>query len=220
MIVLARRRGGVAPPEARIGPNALTRTLEAVIALEGQQGAARVFGAAGLSRYLEQPPTGMVPEGDVTALYRAVRDQLGEDRARSVGWIAGRRTADYLLAHRIPRAAQRVLRLLPAPLSARVLCAVIARHAWTFAGSGRMACRHGHGVRIVIESCPLCRATIADAPVCDYFAGTFERLFGALVQAEARARETACAATGAPSCTFVVTWRPGQRADARVEHST
>jgi hypothetical protein len=50
---------------------------------------------------------------------------------------AGQGTADYILAHRIPGPAKALIRALPAPLGARLLTAAIARHAWTFTGSGR-----------------------------------------------------------------------------------
>jgi len=41
------------------------------------------------------------------------------------------------MPNRIPRAAQLVLRLLPAAPAGRILAGAIVRNAWTFAGSGR-----------------------------------------------------------------------------------
>jgi divinyl protochlorophyllide a 8-vinyl-reductase len=63
-----------------------------------------------------------------------------------------------------------------------------------------------------IDSEPGLTAPEAEAPVCDYFAATFERLFRALVHADARVREVECAATGAPACVFEVGWRRRERA--------
>jgi divinyl protochlorophyllide a 8-vinyl-reductase len=148
----------------------------------------------------------MVPESDVSALHAALRRALGPDAAAAVSLDAGMRTGDYLLAHRIPRAAQAVLRALPAPLAARVLARAIARHAWTFAGSGTFAFAPGRPFRLSIAGCPLCRDVRANEPVCGYYAATFERIFRALASPRARVRETACAASGAPACSFVVEW--------------
>lgn len=196
---------------SEVGPNAVIRTLEALTALEGPHGARRVFEAAGLAAYVAHPPAAMVPAGEVAALNTALFATLGADRARTVGWLAGRRTGDYLLANRIPAPLQHVLRRLPAALSARILSVAIARHAWTFAGAGRMATSRGTPLRIVMEGCPLCGDATAAEPRCALYAATFERLFGALVHAETRVRETECRAMGAAHCTFELDWRPRPR---------
>jgi hypothetical protein len=67
--------------------------------------------------------------------------------AAEVARSAGRRTADYLLAHRIPKPVQALLKALPARLAARVLLSAIARHAWTFAGSGVFSASTGARAR-------------------------------------------------------------------------
>jgi divinyl protochlorophyllide a 8-vinyl-reductase len=46
----------------------------------------------------------------------------------------------------------------------------------------------------------------APAPVCDYYAATFEGLFRALVHPAARVVETECEACGAPACIFEARW--------------
>ena len=129
-------------------------------------------------------------------------------RAASVSWIAGLRTADYLLANRIPRQAQRVLKLLPRRLAAFVLLKAIGSHAWTFAGSGRFSWRFPWRRRRVLTltfaDCALCRADHAAGPCCQYYAATFERLFRVLINADTVVRETACTATGAAACVFEV----------------
>jgi divinyl protochlorophyllide a 8-vinyl-reductase len=198
--------GHVAGAVARIGPNALTRVAEAL----GPEDAARVFAAAGLSHRLAAPPDGMVPEDEVVALHQALRHELGTARARAEGREAGRLTALYLLAHRIPRPAQRVLRWLPAPLAARALLAAIARHAWTFAGSAAFRARAGHPCVVELDGAPTCRGTTAGEPLCDYYAATFETLFRTLVHRASRVEETECGATGAPACRFEIACRGAQ----------
>jgi divinyl protochlorophyllide a 8-vinyl-reductase len=124
------------------------------------------------------------------------------------------RTADYLLAHRIPLPVQRVLKRLPAGLAARVLLAAISRHAWTFAGSGRFsASPAGRGRRplvLEIRNNPLCRGHAA-VPACDFYAATFERLFQVLVHRDAQVVETACEACGDAACRFELRWARAAR---------
>ncbi|TVQ88600.1 MAG: bacteriochlorophyll 4-vinyl reductase [Chromatiaceae bacterium] len=189
---------------ARIGPNAIIRVAEALQASDGP--AAEVFAAAGLSHYLTQPPAAMVLETEVIALQQALRATLDRAAASAVNLDAGRRTGDYLLAVRIPKAAQRVLRLLPPRPAARLLLKAVGQHAWTFAGSGRFDCEAGQPLRVTIADCPTCRGASAGFPVCDFYCGAFERLFQTLVSPRARVQEVACGAMGAAACVFEITW--------------
>ena len=196
------------PPaaRARIGLNAITRVAQALERRHGRETAARVFAQAGLARHLAEPPSRMVPEDDVTALTHALRDALPHEAVRDVQREAGRTTADYLLACRIPRPVQALLRMLPPTLAARVLVAAIRRHAWTFAGSGVFTARLGHHVELSVCGNPTCRGLRTDAPACDYYAATFERLFRALVHRDARVTEIECEAAGGEACRFAVHW--------------
>lgn len=192
---------------ARIGPNAVTRMAEALRALHGETVAARIFGAAALGGMLSHPPADMIDERDVARLHRSAHAALGAVAAAAVARDAGARTAAYLLAHRIPRPVQWLLRHLPAPLAARVLVAAIVRHAWTFAGSGTFRVRWQRGgVLLAIAHCPLCREIAAGDPACDFYSATFERLFAELVRAGATATEIACEACGGEACVFEVRW--------------
>ncbi|MGA9600082.1 MAG: bacteriochlorophyll 4-vinyl reductase, partial [Methylocystis sp.] len=116
----ATRRGG-APPEGKIGPNAVTRLAEALRELHGTGICRDVFAATGLERHLETTPTQMVDESDAARLHRALVDVLGFGAATRVAQRAGALTGDYLLARRIPKPAQRLLRLLPRRLAAALL---------------------------------------------------------------------------------------------------
>ncbi|MCG6943091.1 MAG: bacteriochlorophyll 4-vinyl reductase [Thiohalocapsa sp.] len=189
---------------ARIGPNAIIRVAESLEARFGS--ASEVFADAGLSQYLATPPTEMVDERDVIALQRALRLRLGLTEARAVSFDAGLRTGDYLLANRIPRPAQRVLRLLPPGPASRMLLNAVGRHAWTFSGSGDFSFTVGRPVRVSIAGCPICRGSQATEPVCDFYAGAFERLFRTLVSRRTQVREVACQAQGAPACVFEMSW--------------
>lgn len=148
----------------------------------------------------------MVDERDVTALQQALRAVLNREDAAAVGLDAGRRTGDYLLAHRIPKPAQRILKLLPAGAASKMLLQAVAKHAWTFSGSGEFNYSVDRPVRVSIRDCPLCRGQHADGPVCDFYLGAFERLFTTLVKRRTRVSETACQAMGADACVFEMRW--------------
>jgi divinyl protochlorophyllide a 8-vinyl-reductase len=190
---------------ARMGPNAITRLAQAVERLYGPQATRRLFDAAGQAHHLVAPPHTMVDERDVIALHRSGRSQLGLAAFARVAGLAGRLTGDYLLAHRIPRLAQRLLVRLPSGLAARLLVRAIAAHAWTFAGSGSFAYRHQRGgLLLTIDDSPLARAAQAPAPLCGYYAATIESIFQALIDQRVTVVETTCAAMGEGACTFEV----------------
>lgn len=185
--------------EALIGPNAVLQLLPLLEARDPGS-AARLLRRAGLAA--PPPDSAMMPEGPAARLHRAVRRDLGP----AAPWIlaeAGRATADYILAHRIPRSAQLMLRSLPAALSAPLLSAAIARHAWTFAGSGSFSTRPGPV--FVIAANPLVAGETAAAPLCHWHAAVFERLFRVLVDDRLRARETGCCACADAACRFELT---------------
>lgn len=188
----------------RIGPNAVIRLVEALDACEGRAITTKLFRTAGLEHYVGAPPQTMVAEDEVTVLHRHLRDLLPHARARTVSWIAGQRTADYLLQNRIPKPMQRILRILPRRVSPFILLTAIGKHAWTFAGSARFSWRLGHPIAFALDDCPLCRSAQSDAPCCDYYAATFETLFRTLIDSQARVTETACIAAGAPACRFKI----------------
>jgi divinyl protochlorophyllide a 8-vinyl-reductase len=195
-------------PDGLIGPNAITRVAQVLPAWRGTAFTEALFERAGLRALWQRPPQDMVPERQVRALHHALRAALPVAEAAAVSRAAGRATADYLLAHRIPRPVQRLLRMLPAPWAARVLLGAIGRHAWTFAGSGRFsAAVPSRGLAVLeIRDNPLCRGLQADAPACDYYAATFERLFQVLVHRGASVHETACEACGDETCRFELRW--------------
>jgi divinyl protochlorophyllide a 8-vinyl-reductase len=190
----------------RIGPNAITRVAEVLPALLGDAGTRALFEAAGLGGYLSQPPEGMVDETEVARLHRVLRQQLGPAVAGQVARSAGMRTADYLLARRIPKPVQWLLKRLPPVLAARVLLQAIGRHAWTFAGSGQFQAVAGRPCVLTIRDNPLCRGVASAQPACDFYSATFERLFQVLVHPAMQVVETQCEARGDPVCRFELRW--------------
>jgi len=185
---------------ARIGPNAVLQMIPVLDRVLGPSARARLCRAAGLDGMPSE--AGLMPEAPAMRLHQSLR-ALEPDVSARIGAEAGRGTAEYILAHRIPPAAQSLLRHLPPALAAPVLSRAIARHAWTFAGSGRF--RRVSGWQFELDDNPLIRGEAAAGPLCHWHAAVFERLYRALVAPDVRCRETACAATGAPCCRFVLT---------------
>jgi len=189
-----------------VGPNAITRMAEALTSRCGETLCGDVFATAGLSHYLASPPTRMIPEAEVAALHRAAIVSLGEERADEVSREAGRLTGEYLLAHRIPVLAQRVLKRLPPALASRILAAAIARHAWTFVGGGEFSYTFSGALTLRLKDSPICKDIRTQEPACGYFAATFERVFGEILGPSLRVIETECEAAAAPACLFEVRW--------------
>lgn len=188
----------------RIGPNAIIQVAAALRARLGDATAAPLLeGATGYR--LDTLPSAMVDEGEVQALMQAVIGELGAASAAPLLRDAGRRTADYLLANRIPRLVQPLIRALPPRLGLTVLLAAVSRHAWTFAGSGRFrVVPNGDWPELVFEDCAICRGMRGAARVCDYYAGTFEGLFVRLIGRDLRVIECECIAQGGATCCFRV----------------
>lgn len=164
------------------------------------------FETAGLTAYLEEAPQTMVSERHVAALQAALRDVYGPAMAQTISRDAGYRTGDYLLANRIPKPVQFVLRLLPARWSARLLANAITRHAWTFVGTGTFSFRPGFPFVFQIQNNPLCRMIQSEESVCDFYSATFERIFSVLVHPQATVVETECKSAGACACIFQIVW--------------
>jgi divinyl protochlorophyllide a 8-vinyl-reductase len=185
---------------ARIGPNAILQHLPVLDDAIGEALRGALFYRAGVV----EPPAdaGMLPEEDVARLHHAVRLFL-PDRAPAIQRTAGLATGDYILAHRIPRAAQTLIRALPKPLGARLLASAISKHAWTFAGSGQFRVLGFAPLRVEIRDNPLAQHAF-DHPVCEWHAAVFERLFGALVWPNVQVIEESCTSMGDPSCIFCI----------------
>lgn len=199
--VAAGRRGeGLAA--GRIGPNAIIQLGEAVRERLGPAAREDLFRRAGLARYLDALPTEMVDEAEVMALHRELRASYPAATCRQVSWEAGLLTGDYILAHRIPKPAQIVLRLLPSGLAAKALTAAIGKHSWTFAGSGTFRALSTRPLKLEIADSPICRGEASRTPLCDYYAGTFTRLYSRLADRRLVIRETHCGAVDGGACLF------------------
>lgn len=184
----------------RIGPNAILQLVD-VLERRGEFDLCRsVLAEAGVSR----PPrnAGMLPEVDCAAVHQALR-RLAPG-AEGLLEEAGLATADYILAHRIPRVAQAVLRVLPGSVAARVLTQAIARHSWTFAGTGEFRVDGSRPLVLSVTRNPVVVGWRASTPQCIWHVAVFRRLYGRLAWPGVRVTEVACCACGDPACRFEV----------------
>jgi divinyl protochlorophyllide a 8-vinyl-reductase len=182
----------------RIGPNAILQLVDVLERRGDVDLCRRVLMEAGVAR----PPrdAGMLPEADCAAVHQALRRLTPQ--AEALLAEAGLATGDYILANRIPKAAQVVLRLMPGALAAPLLTKAIARHAWTFAGTGGFRVENGRPLVISVARNPLVAGWRAERPQCVWHASVFSRLYGRLVWPGVRVTEVACCACGDPACRF------------------
>ncbi|MBF9047691.1 bacteriochlorophyll 4-vinyl reductase [Rhodobacterales bacterium LSUCC0031] len=186
--------------KGRIGPNAILQFVPVLAAAKGAAETARLLALAGITA-LPDPSAGLIAEGPAARLHQMVRQAHPQDAARLAA-EAGRRTGDYILAHRIPKPAQAVLRALPARFSAPILARAIAKHAWTFCGSGEFRLGPGWPPRFEIIDNPVVRGEVSEVALCHWHGAVFARLFDRLCGPGWQAVETTCCAQGARACRF------------------
>jgi divinyl protochlorophyllide a 8-vinyl-reductase len=185
---------------AKIGPNAILQLVPVLEDAAGADMAKHLLAMAGVFE-LPDPAAGLMDEAPAARLHQALRTEMPEVApmlAREAGW----RTADYILAHRIPKKAQTLLKLMPARLSAPILARAVAKHAWTFCGSGGFSLVSKWPVVFEIADNPVVRGEHSDTPLCHWHAAVFERLFSTLCGPDWRCTEAHCCAQGAPACHF------------------
>jgi divinyl protochlorophyllide a 8-vinyl-reductase len=169
------------PRPALIGPNAVLQLAHAMEQRIGTARTMKVMRKAGLSAL----PSGlaMIPESDAIAIHHALaccEDDLAVKLVRE----SAIRTADYIIANRIPAPAVWLLEHLPPALAGRLLMMAIARHAWTFTGAGQF-CPRGPW-RFTIDRSATGEWAEPPASLFAWYSAVFERLFQRLVAADCR----------------------------------
>jgi divinyl protochlorophyllide a 8-vinyl-reductase len=202
----ALKAGDSRQPGGRVGPNAVIQLVAAIKAQNLTLQMMPAFASLDAVHWLSYPPRQMLDAERVGRLFRAVRANLPLPRASALMEDAGTRTADYLLANRIPRFVRWLLRLMPPRFSARLLATAIRRNAWTFGADHHFIISGTSPLIFEIEGNPLCGGEFSARPICAWHEAVFRRLFRALVSPQTEIVETDCEAAGAPACRFVVDW--------------
>lgn len=184
--------------EARVGPNAVIQLANAMRDRLGVTEARRFFDRRGLVELYDSPPEEMIGQSIPAELMSALWHDYDHGAASGIAADAGRRTADYIIANRIPSIAKLAFRLLPRRTAARLLLAAIERHAWTFAGSG-LCETSGKGPHLIsIRDNPLA------LPECCWQVAVFERLFRRLVFGRTKVRHIGCVLEKKAACKFEI----------------
>lgn len=186
---------------AQIGPNAIMQMLGPIERRCGRVVLQELLTAAGIDRLPDM--TGLIDEDPAIRLHATLRRAL-PCQAAEISREAGLRTAEYILANRIPAPARAILPFLPVRLSTRILANAVAKHAWTFAGSGRFRVASHRPLVLEISENPLAPAPDAEANCCYWHQAVFETLFRRLASPRTHVDEVQCCGRGDPCCAFVV----------------
>jgi divinyl protochlorophyllide a 8-vinyl-reductase len=186
----------------RIGPNAIVQTALAVASRFGRPAADEVLAASGTGYTLEHLPEAMIPEAAFRALAEAVIERFGQAEAESILRDAGYLTAEYVLANRIPAAAQRIIRATRRAIGPWLLLRAIGANAGTFGESGTFGFDTRPATRVRIANRFLSSNRPAAAAICRYNQGAFRRLFESLIDRRSLIVEETCQARGDAACTY------------------
>jgi len=116
---------GMSAGRHTVGPNAIIQTLAALDEIVGIGRRRAIFGTSGHGAFADHNPDGMVEARIVNGLNYEIAARLDPETAHAVMKRAGEMTGDYILANRIPKPAQWLLRRLPRALAQRLLMAAI-----------------------------------------------------------------------------------------------
>ena len=170
-------------PVALIGPNAVLQTVAAMEARLGRAETRAILDDAQIAAL----PSGeaMIPEVQALRLHRwlALHEPIG---SFGIAEDAGARTADYIIAHRIPRPAVWLLRHLPAAAAAPLLMAAIRKHAWTFIGAGEFVAEGAW--RFTIDRSYANDPVPPPESLFHWYAAVFTRLYRELVAGDCTCR--------------------------------
>ncbi len=182
-----------------IGPMSILHLLPVIGEVLGTHAGSHILRSAGVKRL--PPEDRLCDEAPAAAVHQALRREYPEI-ADQITRHAGERTGNWIVASRMPPVASRTLAHMPGWLASPVLCSLIDRHAWSFAGSGRFRVVSRQPVVFELEDNPVIRGEKAAHPICSWHAAVFERLFRALVDPRMICIETHCSASGDSSCRF------------------
>ena len=184
-----------------IGPNTILQLRDPVARALGPDVLAQVLHLCNIDM-----PSGdtMIPQEDAALVHRTLH-RLFPERSRDIAVAAGVATAHYICAHRIPRAARAMLRVLPSGLSERVLTRAVLQHAWTFCGTGHVSARCRAGTtEFALAANPMVDPGSHTALQCHWHVAVFAELYTALIGSPYAAEETHCCGAGAPACRIVI----------------
>jgi bacteriochlorophyll 4-vinyl reductase len=201
--------------EERRMPNVMLRNLLAAVAeILGENGLKAVLNAAGLQRFIDNPPPNDMELGVTHADYgvtqQAVEDVVGPRGAKVILIRIGRATFRYALKERpaVLGLAGLAFKALPRVARMRLVLASVARAATRDVNQPTDIKEHDDHFLFVVDECPCRWRGKKDKPVCFVTVGV---LHGALRWATGknfRIEEISCIAVGDDACRYRIDKKP------------
>jgi bacteriochlorophyll 4-vinyl reductase len=201
--------------EERRMPNVMLRNLLAAVAeILGENGLKAVLNAAGLQRFIDNPPPNDMELGVTHADYgvtqQAVEDVVGPRGAKVILIRIGRATFRYALKERpaVLGLAGLAFKALPRVARMRLVLASVARAATRDVNQPTDIEEHDDHFLFVVDECPCRWRGKKDKPVCFVTVGV---LHGALRWATGknfRIEEISCIAVGDDACRYRIDKKP------------
>jgi divinyl protochlorophyllide a 8-vinyl-reductase len=187
---------------ARIGPNSIIRTVEALTDLFGVPYTHNLLCAGGYPDLMDNLPTTMIPEEEFLALITMLVEQIGSEQTAHILRRAGELTAGYLLANRIPKPFQTLLTYVSPTIGLNLLLVAIKKSAWTFAGSGKFSFVGSTPATIIIANQHA--TAIIPHEICSFYNGTFETIFQTLIDTQTHVEKLVGPGSGEFRCVYRV----------------
>lgn len=195
---------------ARIGPNTIIQTIEALKEVYGYSRTVALLQQGGMPTLIDNLPTHMVEEQEFHTLVTMLVQQIGSEQTGHILKRSGVRTAMYLLKNRIPPFFQTLVKRLPTGAGFTLLLLAIGKNAWTFVGSGRFRFLGGPSPRLIISNPnpnPNDNEHRSVPPeLCSFYAGTFEHLFQVLLRPDTQVQEIDCRASDETRCAYAIVY--------------
>lgn len=188
-----------------IGPNSIIQTLAALRERFGEERMRELLSGCASTRWIDEPPDATIDETAFREMVDALNRRLGMDELHDTMLRSGRRTAEYVLAHRLPPAVGWLVKFLRKGPGPMLLLQAIALNARTFGESGSYRFGTRPVLHVEVANPVLCSTPALAAAVCRYYRGAFERLFEVLIDPSTILVQERCQADGAPACVYRIT---------------
>lgn len=164
----------------KIGPNAIIQTVEALKEAYGETQVALMLQKTHYAHFVDSLPDEMIAEQTFYALVQELDKVLPHNDIHTILKRSGQLTAFYLLQHRIPQFAQRLLPIMPRRVGLWLLLSAVQKHSWTFVGSGHYRFTVGTPPMITIVHTNATSVGLTE-PIWHFYYGCFEQLLRALI---------------------------------------
>jgi bacteriochlorophyll 4-vinyl reductase len=201
--------------EERRMPNVMLRNLLAAVAeILGENGLKAVLNAAGLQRFIDNPPPNDMELGvthaDYGATQQAVEDVVGPRGAKVILTRIGRATFRYALQEQpaVLGLAGLALKALPMGARMKLVLASLARAATRDVNQPTDIEEHDDHFLFVVDECPCRWRGKKDKPVCFVTVGILNGALRWATGKNFKVQEVNCIAMGDDACRYRIDKEP------------